>query len=159
MTALARMLATVGGLGDCLPAPGTSVGSPVGLLLFVLAWRLIPGDHLATAMIGLVVLTGVAVWASGIEARRRGEQDPGAVVIDEVAGQWATLAVMAVSTAAAAPRDYALSFVLFRMFDIIKPWPVSWLERLPGGWGIVADDIAAGLLAGLVALGVLALLR
>ena len=159
MSTLARMLATVGGLGDRLPAPGTSVGSPVGLVLFVLAWQMTPGDHLVAVAVGLVVLTAVAVWASDVEAQRRAMADPGAVVIDEAAGQWATLTVMAVSIATFAPRDWALAFVLFRIFDIIKPWPVSSCERLPGGWGIVADDIAAGLFAGLVALGILALWR
>ncbi|MFZ5786292.1 MAG: phosphatidylglycerophosphatase A, partial [Acidobacteriota bacterium] len=91
------------------------------------------------------------------EAVRRAQSDPGPVVIDEVAGQWLALALLV----AAQPRPLSLglvagSFLLFRLFDVVKPWPIGRLERLPGGWGILADDLAAGLAAGLVHLAVLA---
>ena len=78
-------------------------------------------------------------WASGRVARASGQADPGGIVIDEVAAQWLVLL--------AAPRDliaYGLAFALFRVFDILKPWPVNWVERrFKGGLGIMLDDIAA----------------
>jgi len=156
---LARALATVGGLGDVLPAPGTTVGSLVGLVLFVVTARLAPGHLAAAAVAGMVVLLPVSVWCCGAEATRRGIADPHPVVADEVVGQWLALAVVVV----ARPRPLgvvalALGFALFRGFDVLKPWPIYLLERLPGGWGIVADDLAAGLAAGLLALAVLVLL-
>jgi phosphatidylglycerophosphatase A len=77
--------------------------------------------------------------------------DPGPVVLDEVVGQWLALAVL-VAWRPGVPGlgMLGLSFLLFRAFDVLKPWPISALERLPGGWGIVADDLAAGLAAALV---------
>ena len=148
---LARLLATVGGLGDRLPAPGTTVGSVAGAVLFgVLALRA-PGAAAAAGAAVTVLLVPVAVWACGAEARRRGVEDPGAVVLDEVAGQWLALTVLALFS----PRPLTLpllagGFAAFRVFDVLKPWPVRALERLPGGVGIVADDLAAGLAAGLL---------
>jgi len=155
---LARALATVGGLGDLLPAPGTTVGSLAGLLLYWGAGRLLPQPFWVVALGGLAVLLPLSVWACGAEAARRREGDPGPVVLDEVAGQWLALAVVALAQGKA-PRlpELAASFVLFRVLDVTKPWPIRTLERLPGGWGIVADDLAAALAAGALALGVLAL--
>jgi phosphatidylglycerophosphatase A len=157
--ALARALATVGGLGDRLPAPGTTVGSLAGAVLYWGAARALPQPTWAVALVGLAVLLPLAVWACGAEAARRGVVDPHPVVLDEVAGQWLALAV--VSLARSAPpgaRELAAAFVLFRILDVVKPWPIRALERLPGGWGIVADDAAAGLVAGGIAVGLLALL-
>ena len=74
-----------------------------------------------------------------------GRKDPGLVVVDEVAGQWITLVGMPFT----APVVLA-GFVLFRVMDIVKPWPARALERLPGGWGIMADDVAAGIYAQLL---------
>jgi phosphatidylglycerophosphatase A len=155
---LARALATVGGLGDRLPAPGTTVGSLAGAILYWGATRLLPQPGWAAPLGGLVVLLPLAVWACGEEAQRRGQIDPGPVVLDEVAGQWVAL----VAVSLLHPRvpgwpELAAAFVLFRVFDVVKPWPIRALERLPCGWGIVADDLAAGLAGGLVAAGLLAL--
>ena len=80
--------------------------------------------------------------------RESGREDPGHVVIDEVAGQWIALAVCPVEI-----RHVLLAFALFRLFDIVKPWPARQLERLHGGLGIMMDDVAAGmyaLVAGLI---------
>src|SRR5271157_4410651 len=142
---LARLLATVGGLGDRLPAPGTTVGSVVGALLFWAASRLWPSHVPVVAALGLVVLLPVSVWACGAEAARRGEKDPHAAVADEVAGQWLALAVV-VAGRPQPPTLLALfvAFALFRVLDVLKPWPICLLERWPGGWGSVADDLAAG---------------
>jgi phosphatidylglycerophosphatase A len=90
------------------------------------------------------------VPAATIAARESGRHDPGFVVIDEVAGQWIALL--------GSPADWKhglIALVLFRLFDITKPFPARQLERLPAGWGIVFDDVAAGLYAW----GVAALLR
>lgn len=157
---VARLLATVGGLGDKLPAPGTTVGSLAGVALFAALVLLghLPARPVAAA--GLAALLPLAVWACGAEAVRRGVADPGPVVLDEVAGQWLALALLTLpQPRGLRPHDLAASFLLFRLFDILKPWPIRLLERLPGGWGIVADDLGAGLAAGLVQLLVLALWR
>jgi phosphatidylglycerophosphatase A len=98
--------------------------------------------HLALA----AALFVPAVWAAGETARQKNAEDPGLVVVDEAVGQWIALAGAGAFTATQA----AAAFVLFRLFDIVKPWPVRALERLPGGWGIVADDAAAGAYAALV---------
>ena len=147
---LAFHLATIGGLGGRLPAPGTTVGSLVAALAFAALARLAPAALLPVAAFVLVALLPLSVWACGAEARRRGVSDPGAVVLDEVIGQWLALAVLIAGTSA--PPSLAaigVSFLLFRVLDVLKPWPISALERLPGGWGVVADDLAAGLAAGL----------
>ena len=90
-------------------------------------------------------------WVADIYVRRTGVLDPGEVVIDEVAGQWLTLL--------AVPPDpilYAAGFVLFRIFDIFKPWPVGWADReLGGGLGVMVDDLLAGLYAALCLTGAL----
>jgi phosphatidylglycerophosphatase A len=88
--------------------------------------------------------------AATLAARESGRHDPQFVVIDEVAGQWIALL--------GSPADFrhgVIAFILFRLFDITKPFPVRHLEKLPGGWGIVFDDVAAGLYA----LGVASVLR
>jgi len=156
----ARLIATVGGLGDWLPAPGTTAGSlPATLIWSVLALVLGGPWQLAAVTIALTVAaTAVGVWAAGLEGARRRIDDPGPVVIDEVAGQWLCFLVALPLAALGGVRDVALfagcGFLLFRAFDVVKPWPVRPLERLPGGIGIVADDLAAGALAGLfLALG------
>ncbi len=146
----AYLLATLGGLGDRLPAPGTTVGSLAGVAAYAALWHWTPIPPAALAA-GAVVLGLMAVPACGREAARRGVADPGAVVLDETAGQWVALAVWnIVHPGSLAAGTLAASFVLFRLFDVAKPWPIRALERLPGGWGIVADDVAAGLAAGLV---------
>ena len=156
--ALARALATVGGLGDLLPAPGTTVGSLTGALLYWGASRLWPHPTWAVAIGGVVFLVPLSVWACGIEAARRGHPDPGPVVLDEVAGQWLALAVVALLRSRPPdPTELVAAFLLFRLLDVVKPWPIRKLERLPGGWGIVADDLAAAFAAGLLVFGVLAL--
>lgn len=151
MSLVARALATVGGLGDLLPAPGTTVGSTTGAALFWFVVASRPAHAVTVAAAGLVLLAAVGVWACGAEAQRRGGVDPGPVVLDEVAGQWLALTtVLVLRGQPVSPGAVLASFLLFRVFDVVKPWPIRRLERLPGGWGIVADDLAAGLAAGLI---------
>jgi phosphatidylglycerophosphatase A len=102
----------------------------------------------------LATLAGLA--SCGTAIRHFGVGDPSAVVIDEVAGTWLALALIPSSTLAAAPVvSLVVAVIAFRVFDIAKPWPLSWLERLPGALGILADDLAAGMLAGMLALATL----
>ena len=144
--------ATFFGAGYGKPGPGTW-GSVAALLLWRLfAWDVHPSPHaLLLALIdGIVVAILCGVPAATIVERESGRTDPGFVVIDEVIGQWIALL--------GSPADWRhglIALVLFRLFDITKPFPVRRLERLPGGWGIVFDDVAAGLYA----LGVASLLR
>jgi len=156
----ARLIATVGGLGDLLPAPGTTAGSLPAALLWSAAALVVVGfwQLLAATAALTLVATVVGVWAAGTEGARRGIADPGPVVIDEVAGQWLCFLVALPLAAPVGVQDVALfsgaGFLLFRVFDVAKPWPVRSLERLPGGIGIVADDLAAGAISGiLLALG------
>lgn len=86
------------------------------------------------------------IWASGLEARLSGREDPGQVVVDEVVGQWITLA----GAASIDMKSMALAFVLFRLLDIWKPPPARQFERLSGGFGIMADDVMAGAYGALI---------
>jgi phosphatidylglycerophosphatase A len=102
-------------------------------------------------MVAAIAVFAVGIWAAEVFARETAKPDPGAVVIDEVAGQWLTLAL----AAPLEPLYYALGFLLFRVFDIFKPWPVSWADRsLKGGVGIMVDDVIAGIYAAAVLVGI-----
>ncbi len=155
---VARWVATVGGLGDRLPAPGTFAGSaPAVALWWALATLVADPRWLHTATVLAVVAATVAgTWAAGREEQRRGSEDPGPVVVDEVAGQWLTCLVLLpwvdLASGTSRARVALLAFLAFRLFDIVKPWPCRRLERLGGGLGIMADDLVAGLYAGLVVL-------
>jgi len=144
----AYLAATVGGLGDRLPAPGTLVGSLAAALAFLALALVAPAGLPVVAPVVLLVLVPLASWSAGVEAARRGEGDPGAIVIDEAAGQWLALAVLTAGLGRPpSPGELLASFAAFRLLDIVKPWPIRRLERLPGGIGILADDLAAGLAA------------
>lgn len=143
MNWLASLLATWFGCGKLWPAPGTwgTLGAfPPALLLAVLGgWPLLLAGSLLLFLLG--------IWAGQRHARHLGESDPGEVVIDEVAAFWLAVVPLALDW-----RVWLLAFLLFRAFDILKPWPVSWLDRrIHGGLGIMADDMMAGLYAGLAA--------
>ncbi len=142
----ALWLATWGGCGYFPKGPGTA-GS---LAAAVLAWLLVvlagwPAPALA---ILAAILTLPAVWASERAGRYWQEKDPQRVVVDEVVGQWLALAAVPDSRW----KYWIAGFVAFRLFDIWKPFPVRNAERLPGGWGIVADDLVAGLYGAVVLL-------
>ena len=146
---VAALLATGFGSGLSPVAPGTA-GSVVGLLL---AWLLashvpILGSALGLLMSGLAVgLLGVAVSAPVCRALE--SEDPGCIVIDEVAGQMVA-AAGAVLVPGTPLWAWIAAFVLFRVFDVLKPLGIARLQSLPGGWGVVADDLGGGLLAGLL---------
>jgi phosphatidylglycerophosphatase A len=159
---VAAFLATGLGSGLSPVAPGTA-GSLVGIALAVLLSQALFAAHasiLAVAvgllMSGLAV-GGLGVAVSGPVCRTLGREDPGCIVIDEIAGQ--LLAASAVPLLPAAPGhaagSWVFAFLLFRFFDVAKPGPIRRAQELPGGWGVVADDLAAGAAAAvsLLALG------
>jgi phosphatidylglycerophosphatase A len=140
----AVLIATWFGCGYWPYGPGTA-GSLAALIIGIAIeklWALPPWMFAVLA----AVSTAPAIWSAGVTARVAGRKDPGLVVVDEVVGQWITLAGATVFNW----KSYASAFVLFRLFDIWKPWPVRRLESLPSGTGIVADDLMAGLYGALV---------
>ena len=143
-TRVGKLIGTFFGCGYAPKAPGTA-GSAAGLLIAIVL-----REYLGMPWWGFLVLTAFcflpAVWASGVTAEALKVKDPSCVVVDEVLGQWMALACPCRYTWV----SYLAAFALFRLFDIWKPWPVRRLEALPGGLGIVADDIMAGAYAALV---------
>ncbi len=137
---VARMIATGLGSGYSPVAPGTA-GSAVGLLLFWPLARLHPAAQVAFTL--ALVVAGVA--AASHVARRLGIEDPGVVVVDEVAGMWVTLLFLPLT-----PFTAILGFFAFRVMDVFKPYPARQLEQLHGGWGIMADDLMAAVYANLL---------
>ena len=151
-TLWATAIATFLGAGYLKPGPGTwgSVGATLLWVAFAVGAHPSPQALLFATFAAIVIVIAIGVPASTIAEREAGRTDPGFVVIDEVAGQWIALLFC--------PPDWAhalISLVLFRLFDITKPFPVRRFERLPAGWGIVFDDVAAGLYA----LGIASLVR
>jgi phosphatidylglycerophosphatase A len=142
--ALATSLSTWFGCGYAPKAPGTA-GS---LAAVILAWVLVRFAGMPAIGFGIlaILLAGPAIWAADVTAKRMASKDPQLVVVDEVVGQWLTLA----GATALNWKSWLAAFVLFRAFDIWKPPPVRRLERLPGGLGIVADDAMAGVYGALV---------
>jgi phosphatidylglycerophosphatase A len=141
-------VATFFGTGYLTPGAGTWASIAAALLWIATAWWF----HLSNTALLLVLAAGIGlalvfgIPAATIAERESGGHDPGFVVIDEVAGQWIALLFC--------PADWAhglIALILFRLFDITKPFPARRLERLPGGWGIVFDDVAAGLYALVIA--------
>jgi phosphatidylglycerophosphatase A len=143
MKTFAVVFATAGGVGYAPLAPGT-FGSLVGVVVY-LATRFSPlGWQLGLAAAIIVI----GVWAATAAERELGEEDPNAVVVDEVAGQLVALMATGASIGGA-----LVGFLLFRAFDIVKPPPIHRLERWPRGYGIMADDLVAGVYANLLMQG------
>jgi phosphatidylglycerophosphatase A len=142
LNSLAKVIATALGAGYSPVAPGTC-GTVVAVPL---AWALAPAPLWQFLVITLTV-TLVGVWAAATADRAWGTHDSGRIVIDEVAGYLVTVALVDRTNWIA----LAIGFVVFRFFDIVKPPPVRWLdENLPGGWGVVLDDVAAGVMGAAV---------
>jgi phosphatidylglycerophosphatase A len=135
-------IATAAGAGYFPVAPGTA-GSAVGVVLVVALARLHLERAWPSIVLGAVslVLFSVGVWAAGEAEKFFGRVDPGQVVIDEVVGQMLTFLLIPHAT-----WKWLLGgFLLFRAFDIVKPFPARQAERIPRGWGIMVDDAVAGL--------------
>ncbi len=137
-------MASIGYLGFFPVAPGTAA-SAFAVLLYVLIVPMQQVAVLAPATVAVFVLGGIS---AGVVLRGGGPKDPSHVVCDEVAGQWTAL----LSLAYAGRWEFILlAFVLFRLFDVWKPPPVSFFDRRPGPWNVMLDDVAAGVYANLAA--------
>ena len=126
----------MGGVGRAPLAPGTVTSA----LTIAVLWWLGPPPAVMAAL--LLAVTALGTWAAGEAEHALGAKDPGAIVVDEVAGM--TLAVLAVPLTTTVAL---VAFVLFRVFDVLKPFPADASQRLSGGIGVMADDLIAGLYA------------
>jgi phosphatidylglycerophosphatase A len=129
-------VATLGGVGRAPLAPGTVASALTALVLWLLQ---LPPLALAGM---LIVVTAVGTWAADEAERSLGGKDPGAIVVDEVAGM-----MLSVLTVPLSPAALAAGFLLFRVFDVVKPFPADVSQRLRGGLGVMVDDLIAGLYA------------
>ena len=145
---LALLVATVLGVGYAPVAPGT-FGSAAGLVL----WWILP-TTIPVQAVAIIALFAVGSWSGNVAEHYYGRTDPGQVVIDEVMGMLITLFLNPVGW-----RGAIGAFVLFRLFDVIKPYPANRLERLHGGVGVMADDGMAAVYANLALRAALYVLR
>jgi len=146
----AFLLATWFGSGLLPKMPGTWGSAAALPFAWVIASYGGPWALLAAAAAAFAA----GIWAAGVYGRHAGVKDARPIVIDEVAGQWLTLAPFAPD-----PLTYLIGFVLFRLADVAKPWPASWADRsVDGALGVMLDDIIAGVYAGLVLFIVLRML-
>jgi phosphatidylglycerophosphatase A len=145
---VALFLATCGYLGFVPIAPGT-FGSAAGLLVF---YAVRSTGSTLVELAAIVGLFAIGVWSATAAERQLGGIDPGPVVLDEVVGMLITLALIPVSVMGA-----VVGFFVFRLLDIVKPWPAGAFERLPGGVGVMADDGMAAIYGNLVMHGLVRL--
>jgi phosphatidylglycerophosphatase A len=149
MKRLGLFVATCGYIGYAPVAPGT-FGSAAGLAVFVAVRST---GSVAVELAAIAVLFALGLWAGTVAEHHFGGIDPGPVVLDEVVGMLITLALLPVNTAGA-----VVGFLLFRVLDVIKPWPSARMERLPGGLGVMADDAMAAIYGNLMMRGLIVLL-
>ncbi len=153
-----RLLASCFGLGRLPLAPGTWGSLPVVFLFAIMCQFHLPGPAITAVMTVLLLAGAVICVIFGPAAiAATGKDDPGEVVADELAGQALTyLVILFFIPAILTPGQICIitsaGFLLFRFFDIAKPWPIRKLEKLPKGWGILADDLLAGVYAAIVLL-------
>ena len=139
---LALSIATCG-VGYLPLAPGT-FGSLVAVGIFLLLVRATPPNALAAVvLVAIVVVTFTGIWAATRTEQLSGRKDPGKVVVDEVAGQFIALFPLTLFTRWSI-LAVIVSFILFRFFDIVKPYPANRLQELHGGAGVMFDDLVAG---------------
>lgn len=147
---MSRQIATFFGCGLSPAAPGT-VGSFAALLLGAL---LIAVGNMWTLVCGACLIFLIGLWAVDAQTRGKEDKDPGEIVIDEVAGQLFTLLPLAAGlspfagpTVASSMGAFLLAFVLFRLFDIFKPYPISWVDQHKTPSGVMFDDALAAIMA------------
>jgi phosphatidylglycerophosphatase A len=147
---MSRLIASFFYVGLIPRAPGT-FGS---LAALPVAWLLHWAGGFPLLAVATLIVFGVGAWATAREIAAGGHPDPGWIVIDEVAGQWVALYPLSAGLwlMDAAPHVFPWpgwvgGFLMFRLFDIWKPWPVSWADRQHGVWGVMLDDIIAGVMA------------
>ena len=141
---LALAIATFG-VGYLPLIPGT-FGSLVGVGIFLLLFTAASASF-ALVLIAILIITLSGIWAAFRTEELEGRKDPGKVVVDEVAGQMIALLPLTLFSLQPLTRGVIVSFILFRLFDIIKPYPAGRFERLKGGFGIMCDDLVAGVYA------------
>ncbi|MBN9544073.1 MAG: phosphatidylglycerophosphatase A [Alphaproteobacteria bacterium] len=141
------IIASVLGIGYFPVASGTVMSIVATVLATILAQH---GGGLTLVAASLIAFA-IGIWACGDHVRATGREDPSECVIDELAGQWLACAGICFTPIYPSVAAFALAFLLFRLFDILKPWPISAAEKLPGGMGVMADDMVAGLAAGIIA--------
>ena len=148
MHRLGLFVATCGYLGYAPIAPGT-FGSAAGLALF---FAIRTTGSVALELGAIAVLFAVGIWSGTVAEHHFGGIDPGPVVLDEVVGMLITLALLPVNVTGA-----IVGFLLFRLLDVVKPWPSARFEKLPGGLGVMADDGMAALYGNLLMRGFIAI--
>ena len=142
-------IATCAYIGYAPVAPGT-FGSAIGLAVF---YAVRHRGSMAVEAATIVALLAIGLWSATEAEHHFGGIDPGPVVIDEVIGMLITLAFIPVNAAGA-----ITGFFIFRLLDVVKPWPARRLEHLPGGFGVVLDDVMAAMYGNLVMWGLVRLL-
>jgi len=142
-------IATCGYLGYVPVAPGT-FGSAAGLAVF---WAVRSTGSVSVELAAIVVLFAIGVWSGPNAEEHVGGIDPGPVVLDEVVGMLITLALLPVNLTGA-----IVGFLIFRVLDVVKPWPSAQFEKLPGGLGVMADDGMAAIYGNLLMRGLIFLL-
>ena len=142
---LSKFIATFGGAGLFPVAPGT-VGSIAGLgVLWAISFASSGSYQFLLQLLFLIVFIPVGVIASSAYEKYFGKVDPGEVIVDEVVGIVITLFALPFSL-----FNIIAGFLLFRFFDIVKPFPIGKLQNIKGGWGVMADDIAAGIVSAII---------
>ena len=147
MHRLGLFVATCGYLGYVPIAPGT-FGSAAGLAVF---FAVRSTGSIAVEVASILLLFAIGVWSGTVAEHHFGGIDPGPVVLDEVVGMLITLFLVPVNVAGA-----IVGFVLFRLLDVVKPWPSAQFEKLPGGLGVMADDGMAAIYGNLIMWGLVA---
>jgi len=148
MRRLGLFIATCGYLGYVPIAPGT-FGSAAGLAVF---YAVRSTGSVSVELAAIVVLFAIGVWSGTVAEHHFGGTDPGPIVLDEVVGMLITLALLPVNLTGA-----IAGFLIFRVLDVLKPWPAAGFEKLPGGLGVMADDGMAALYGNLLMRGLIAL--
>jgi phosphatidylglycerophosphatase A len=148
MRRLGLFIATCGYLGYVPIAPGT-FGSAAGLAVF---YAVRSTGSVSVELAAIVVLFAIGVWSGTVAEHHFGGTDPGPIVLDEVVGMLITLAFLPVNLTGA-----IAGFLIFRVLDVLKPWPAAGFEKLPGGLGVMADDGMAALYGNLLMRGLIAL--
>lgn len=152
MQQISHLIATFGGVGHLRPAPGTwgsLAALPVALGIYWL------GGVMLFAL-SIVVVFAAGWWATAVETKGKEDHDPSEIVIDEVAGMWIALLPVMIGASHSGAGVLALwpgwvvAFAAFRLFDITKPGPVGWADRQRGPFGVMLDDVIAGVLAALM---------
>ena len=143
---ISTIIASVFGIGYFPVASGT-VMSIIAMPFAI--WIARAGGGFAVIGASLIAFL-IGIWACGDHVRATGREDPSECVIDELAGQWLACAGISLGFGSGSAAEFALAFLLFRLFDILKPWPISAAEKLPGGLGVLADDMVAGLAAAII---------